>query len=83
MKLFLISQTENDGYDTYDSAVVCAEDEQDAKSMLPDGVPLSRFEKGDHYTSWAFTLDAITVKLLGDAADGIPAGVICASYNAG
>ena len=45
MKLFLISQSENDGYDTYDSAVVCAEDEKDAQSMLPDGAPLSRFEK--------------------------------------
>jgi len=31
MKLFLISQDENDGYDTYDSAVVCAKDEEAAK----------------------------------------------------
>ena len=35
MKLFLISQGENDGYDTYDSAVVCAKDEEAAKRITP------------------------------------------------
>ena len=84
MKLFLISQKENDGHDTYSRAVVCAEDERDAKSMLPDidGEPLMRFKAHDLETNWAFTLDAVAVKLLGDAADGIPAGVVCASFNA-
>ena len=37
MKLFLISQNENSGYDTYDSAVVCAESEEDAKKICPGG----------------------------------------------
>ena len=31
MKLYLISQSKNDDYDTYDSAVVCAESEEEAK----------------------------------------------------
>lgn len=31
MKLFLISQTQNNDYDTYDSAVVTAPDEETAK----------------------------------------------------
>lgn len=35
MKLFLISQEENDDYDTYDEAVVCAESEEDAKRICP------------------------------------------------
>ena len=37
MKLFLLSQTENRGYDTYDSCVVCAEDEKSAKRITPSG----------------------------------------------
>ena len=35
MKLYLISQDENDGWDTYDSAVVVAENEVDARSIHP------------------------------------------------
>ena len=35
MKLWLISQTENEGYDTYDSAVVAAETENAARLIHP------------------------------------------------
>lgn len=35
MKLFLISQSKNRGYDTYDSAVVIAESEEDARLIHP------------------------------------------------
>lgn len=37
MKLYRISQTVNSGYDTYDSAVVAAESEEDARHMQPSG----------------------------------------------
>ena len=35
MKLFLISQDVNDGYDSFDSAVVVAKSEQDAREIHP------------------------------------------------
>jgi len=35
MRLWLISQTENDDWDTYDMAVVAAETEEDARVMYP------------------------------------------------
>lgn len=35
MKLWLIQQTANEGYDTYDSAVVAAETEEDARRTHP------------------------------------------------
>ncbi|MFA6125419.1 hypothetical protein [Sphingomonas sp.] len=35
MKLFLISQNQNYDYDTYDSAVVAAPDEETARLMNP------------------------------------------------
>jgi len=35
MKLYLLSQSINDGYDTFDSCVVCAEDEQEARTIHP------------------------------------------------
>ena len=36
MNIYLISQTENTGYDTYDSAVVCAENEEEARTTHPN-----------------------------------------------
>lgn len=39
MKLFKIWQTENNGYDTYDSAVVAAESEEDAVNINPATYP--------------------------------------------
>jgi hypothetical protein len=35
MKIYRISQNINDGYDTYDSAVVAADNEEDARNIHP------------------------------------------------
>lgn len=37
MKIFLISQNDNRGYDTYSDAVVAAPDEDTARTMHPNG----------------------------------------------
>ena len=81
MKLFKISQDENNNYDTYDSAVVAAENEDIAKAMSPyDGGPIDSEAK---YPSWCRSPDFVTVEYLGEAKDGTQKGVICASFNAG
>jgi len=81
MKHFLISQTENNDYDTYDSAVVAAESEEIARAMDPsDGNPM---EFGRSYSSWCRSLDDVSVEYLGEASDKVKQGVICASFNAG
>ena len=36
MKIYKISQNVNNNYDTYDSAIVCAENEEEAKTISPD-----------------------------------------------
>lgn len=75
MNLYLISQTENEDYDTYDSAVVAAETPEDAARIHPDG--------SGSFGTWARCPENVTVKLIGTATEGTPAGVICASFNAG
>ena len=81
MKLFLISQSENDDYDTYDSAVVAAETEEIAKAMSPaDGKPMVF---GARYSSWCKSLEDVEVQYLGEAVEGTEPGIICASFNAG
>jgi hypothetical protein len=79
MNLYRISQDKNRDYDSYDSAVVAAESEEAARNTHPGGEwpkPGSR--------NWDWTEpENVTVKFIGKAADGIEAGVICASFNAG
>lgn len=90
MKLWRISQEENCGFDSYDSAVVAAETEQEAKLMHPDGDSVIGFPDSDPYRSWVSDSESwvsdselVTCEYLGDAKDGTPSGVICASFNAG
>ena len=85
MKLFLISQTERDGYDTYDSAVVCAESENDARLMHPDG-DMADFDTAVfsmRNRSWCGYASDVTVQYLGEADKSIQRGAVCASYRAG
>jgi hypothetical protein len=94
MKLWLISQDVNRDYDTYDSAVVAAETEDAARRTDPGqsrqwvrNAWHRRWQDGSvdigGHAAWVDDLDQITVKLIGEAAPGIEAGVICASFNAG
>jgi hypothetical protein len=78
MKLWLISQTENNDYDTYDSAVVAAETEEDARQMHPGSG-----EWGGKYPTWAYSPEKVTVLYIGDAVQGTVAHVILGSFNAG
>jgi hypothetical protein len=72
LKLWRISQEVNQGWDTYDSAVVCASTEAEARIMQP-----SSFGSG-----WCAP-EHVKVELIGKAAKGIGPGVIVASFNAG
>lgn len=85
MKLWLISQDTNTGYDTYDSAVVAAEDEVAAKLTHPSKYQGGWKETGNKdrdYGAWT-SKQNVKCKYIGEAAPDIEAGVICASFNAG
>jgi hypothetical protein len=78
MKLYLISQDICTGWDTYDSAVVAAENENDARDMHPNGTLLSEdLDSG----SWATNPKHVDVEYLGETKR--EKGVVCASFNAG
>jgi len=79
MKLYKLTQDDNNGYDTYDSCIVCAENEQDAVTISPDG-----FRKiGERYTSWALNISSITCEEIGEANENQKRGIILSSFNAG
>lgn len=79
LKLFRISQTVNKDYDTYDLAVVVAENEDDARRIHPDGRGLKWVDVGD----WC-SPEHVAVEFVGIPDELFKAGdVVCASFNAG
>ena len=86
MNLYLLSQKDNNGYDTYENCVVCAENEEIAKNIHPSGEEFKGKEGSEYfweYDDWANTLEGIACELIGTANETQKRGVICASFNAG
>jgi hypothetical protein len=99
MKLYKLSQEINDGYDTYDSCVVCAENEEKARLIHPsefvthhdDENWYGTYTKGgeyiieDYHPSWVERdrVNEIKVEYIGEAKEGMEEGVVVASFNAG
>lgn len=71
-KIYLLERQDEGGYDTYDSLVVCASNEDEAKLIRPD--------YGSD--SWV-SADKITVTYIGVADKSIQKGLIHSSFNAG
>ena len=93
--LYLIQTNEEyTGYDTYDSAVVCANSEAEAKCIHPDGDYIFINERfvskkskyvapSGYFSGWIHPKD-VQVTFIGVAARGMqPGTVVCASFNAG
>ena len=86
MKLFKISQDEDDGYDTYDSAVVVAENEDDTRKIHPDGYTkdVSKWSGSPSSRTWATDPSKVSVEYIGEACESITEEmVVVASFNAG
>lgn len=98
-KLYKLSQDVNDGYDTYDSVIVCADSEQEARKIHPSRfvthmkgnkwygtrIDGSEYETENSYGTWVSYKDLgkIKVEWIGDADDSVEYGVVLASFNAG
>lgn len=99
MKLYLLEQDYNNDYDTYDSCVVAAVDEEDAKHIHPWWLERYRYNENwllekyfcgeratreDDYDTWVWNnLDKIKVTYLWEYILDTQRWVICASFNAG
>lgn len=85
MKLWLIEQNVNNGYDTYENAVVAAETEEAAVDTYPgsfEQVKSNKEVKHNAFSAWAENKH-VRATYIGETRDGMPAGVVCASFNAG
>lgn len=86
MYLYLIKQDVNNDYDTYDSAVVIASSEEEAKTIHPRG---DRWENEEWVSDcwgamaeWT-TPENVAVVLIGTATSGKIGDVVISSFNAG
>lgn len=79
MNLYHISQSVNNGWDTYDSAVVAAETVEQAAATHPN----NNHSWDSIWPTWCDKPSEVTVKLIGTALEGTTAGVILSSFNAG
>lgn len=98
MYIWKISQNVNNDYDTYDSAIVYAETENDARSTHPNPNwenyasythegPTSQYNMAERQYAWTnrwASVDDVKVEHIGEAhwEQNTP-GVILASFNAG
>lgn len=83
MNLYKVWQDVNNNYDTYDSAVICAENENEAKQISIDELVRVPADPSDYdYSTWA-TIDELQCKLIGTASSNTKKGIVVASFNAG
>ena len=82
MHLYLISQSKNNGYDVYDSAVVAARSPAAARRIHPSLYMEDWDGETEAYGSWC-AVKHVEVDRIGKAKSGTEAGVICSSFNAG
>jgi hypothetical protein len=96
LNLYLISQDVNNNWDTYDSAVVAAASEEEARLIYPNnwaediikwnGSKWFRYlddGRVHEYSSGSWTSpDNVSVQFLAAGYEG-PAGTVLASFNAG
>ena len=94
MKIFKISQKANNGYDTYDSAIVCAKNKKEAQHgcvcghhKFHDNKLWFQYSDGTESeeeccSGWT-SFKNVKVEYIGEAKKGLKKGLICSSYNAG
>jgi hypothetical protein len=85
VNLYLISQDINNDYDTYDSAVVCAENEHEARCVHPGEKNIKDWKEDDSCYDWVIfsQIKGIKVEFIGVADKSIKKGVVIVSFNAG
>jgi hypothetical protein len=83
--IYHVSQSQNNGYDTYSDFVICAPDEETARNADPStGWPMTTQNSwSDRYNGWCNGPEHVEVKLVGNAVEGMNPGIICSSFHAG
>lgn len=80
MKLYLLKRTDTYDYDSYISCIVCARSQKEAKTITPNGKPISDKHT---YNPWVSCPSHISCTEIGDAHASVERGIVHTSYMAG
>lgn len=87
MNIYYLEQDDNQGYDTFDSCVVIAENEENARTITPadeKGVIERNWKNADKpWFGWAKKPENVKVTYIGSNENATEEELICASFNAG
>lgn len=64
----------------FDACIVCAESEDEAKHIHPDGRLKWNYVEPEPWRAWAESPEYVRCKLIGTAAEGIEKGVVMSCY---
>lgn len=81
--IWLLTNKEPVYYNIYDSCVVGADTEDDARSITPDGKPFKCKVLRGVSSAWAKSPDMVNVEKIGVGKPSLKGRVICSSFNAG
>ena len=82
MKIYKLTQSDTTRYNTYDSAIVVANNELEAATVNPNGS--ERLPDWDYYSGWALSLEGVNVEYIGESDPKYTKKqLILSSYNAG
>ena len=81
--IWLLTQHDSRWYDTYDSCVVAADTEEEARLITPDGNPFKREFRIGPNSKWARRPEDVKVEKIGVGKPSLRGKVICSSFNAG
>lgn len=89
--IYLVERTDGCSYDEYDSFVVIAKTEKEAREIHPRGHKVGvcsytgKPEPHPLFDSWVKVdeIDSLDVTLVGKAAKGQKPGIVLSSFNAG
>lgn len=81
MNLYLIERDDKASYDEYVSAIVCAESEEEAVKIHPNGEIWGTVSQWDY--TWAENPSLVKCRKIGVADESIEKGVVLDSFNAG
>ena len=99
MNIYKVEQDSNAGYDTYDSFICVAENEQEARETHPSEF-VTHSKNGKWYGTYSYgnkdeyemdsgdwvrcnQINKLSVTLIGVANENQPKGIVLSSFNAG
>ena len=77
MNLYLCSQDQNQGYDTYDSFIGAFDSEEEARNQHP----LGNDDWDDVRSPWWNSPNDVKVVFIGEASTNLVKGIVLASFN--